>query len=318
MSGVMILSKNLTLEDVERLPERSAWVTSVLATVLIFTIVVDLLGNSLVIVSVFRNKKLRKARRNVFVISLAIADLVVAIYPYPLTLIAIFRNGWVHGYIHCQMSGLLLGLSVIGSIFNITAIAINRYCYICHGLKYKKIFSHRKTSCYVLLVWMLTCLAVIPTHFVESLQYDPRIYSCTFAQSVSPFYTVTIAAIHFILPISIVSYCYLHIWIYVIRVRKRVKLENPSRINHHDFRNFLTMFVVFVLFAICWVPLNIIGLGVVVNPKLANMIPDWLFIASYFMAYFNSSLNAIVYGVLNHKFRQEYKQIMIEIINLSC
>ncbi|XP_072924042.1 melatonin receptor type 1A-like [Hemitrygon akajei] len=316
MSGVITLSKNLSLEDVERLPERRVWVTSALATVLIFTIVVDLLGNSLVIVSILKNKNLRKVG-NAFVISLAIADLLVAIYPYPLILIAIFRNGWVHGHTHCQMSGLLMGLSVIGSIFNITAIAINRYCYICHGLNYNRIFSHRKTFCYVSLVWMLTSLAVIPNLFVGSLQYDPRIYSCTFVQSVSPSYTVTIVAIHFILPISIVSYCYLRIWIYVVRVRKRVKPENQSRIIHHDFRNFLTMFVVFVLFAICWAPLNFIGLGVAVNPNLANMIPEWLFIASYFMAYFNSSLNAIVYGVLNHKFRQEYKQIMIEIINLN-
>lgn len=37
------------------------WVATLLAGVLITTIVVDVLGNLLVIVSVFRNKKLRKA-----------------------------------------------------------------------------------------------------------------------------------------------------------------------------------------------------------------------------------------------------------------
>ncbi|XP_032885423.1 melatonin receptor type 1A-like [Amblyraja radiata] len=317
MNGLGISPKNVSLGEAEKLPERRLWVTSALASVLIFTIVVDLVGNSLVIVSVLRNKKLRNAG-NAFVVSLAIADLVVAIYPFPLILTAILHNGWVHGYIHCQMSGFLMGLSVIGSIFNIAGIAINRYCYICHGMKYNKIFSHRSTLCYVLLVWMFACLAIIPNLFVESLQYDRRIYSCTFVQSVSSLYTVTVVVIHFILPISIVSYCYLHIWIFVIRVKRRVKPENRSRINPHDFRNFLTMFVVLVLFAICWAPLNFIGLGVAVNPKLAKLIPEWLFVASYFMAYFNSCLNAIVYGVLNHNFRREYKQIIIEIINLFC
>ncbi|KAJ3590744.1 hypothetical protein NHX12_008693 [Muraenolepis orangiensis] len=38
-----------------------AWVITVLASVLIFTTVVDVLGNSLVIVSVLRNRKLRNA-----------------------------------------------------------------------------------------------------------------------------------------------------------------------------------------------------------------------------------------------------------------
>lgn len=40
---------------------RPAWVITVLATVLIFTTVVDVLGNLLVIISVFRNRKLRNA-----------------------------------------------------------------------------------------------------------------------------------------------------------------------------------------------------------------------------------------------------------------
>lgn len=40
------------------------WVVTVLAGVLITTIVVDVIGNLLVIVSVFRNRKLRKAGRS--------------------------------------------------------------------------------------------------------------------------------------------------------------------------------------------------------------------------------------------------------------
>ncbi|KAJ8254968.1 hypothetical protein GJAV_G00199430 [Gymnothorax javanicus] len=293
------------------------WAASVLASVLITTIVVDILGNLLVIVSVFRNKKLRKAG-NAFVVSLAVADLVVAIYPYPLVLTAIFHDGWIAGYIHCQISGFLMGLSVIGSIFNITGIAVNRYCYICHSLNYDKLFSNKNTMCYVVLVWTLTILAIVPNWFVESLQYDSRVFSCTFAQSVSSLYTIMVVVVHFILPISIVTYCYLRIWILVIQVRRRVKPDSRPKIKPQDFRNFLTMFVVFVLFAVCWAPLNLIGLAVALNPQLGMAIPRWLFTASYFMAYFNSCLNAVVYGVLNHNFRKEYKRIVMAIFQLRC
>ncbi|KTG32914.1 hypothetical protein cypCar_00019141 [Cyprinus carpio] len=259
------------------------WVLTLLSSVLITTIIVDVLGNLLVIVSVFRNRKLRKAG-NAFVVSLAIADLVVAIYPYPLVLTAIFHDRWIAGDIHCQISGFLMGLSVIGSIFNITGIAINRYCYICHSLKYDKLFSNKNTVCYVVLVWALTILAIVPNWFVESLQYDPRVYSCTFAQS----------------------------------VRKRVKPDSRPKIKPQDFRNFLTMFVVFVLFAVCWAPLNLIGLAVAIHPRLGQAIPEWLFTASYFMAYFNSCLNGVIYGVLNHNFRKEYKRIILAIFKFNC
>uniref|UniRef100_A0A7N5JTA8 Melatonin receptor 1B n=1 Tax=Ailuropoda melanoleuca TaxID=9646 RepID=A0A7N5JTA8_AILME len=43
---------------------RPSWVAYTLAFILIFTIVVDVLGNLLVILSVYRNKKLRNAGRS--------------------------------------------------------------------------------------------------------------------------------------------------------------------------------------------------------------------------------------------------------------
>uniref|UniRef100_A0A8D2MM10 G-protein coupled receptors family 1 profile domain-containing protein n=2 Tax=Passeriformes TaxID=9126 RepID=A0A8D2MM10_ZONAL len=251
---------------------------------------------------------------NAFVVSLALADLVVALYPYPLVLLAIFRNGWTLGETHCKASGFVMGLSVIGSIFNITAIAINRYCYICHSFAYDKVYSCWNTMLYVSLVWILTVIATVPNFFVGSLKYDPRIYSCTFVQTASSYYTIAVVVIHFIVPITIVSFCYLRIWVLVLQVRRRVKSETKPRLKPSDFRNFLTMFVVFVIFAFCWAPLNFIGLAVAIDPtEMAPKVPEWLFIISYLMAYFNSCLNAIIYGLLNQNFRNEYKRILMSL-----
>lgn len=41
---------------------------------------------------------------NVFVVSLAFADLVVAFYPYPLVLYAIFHDGWSLGDTQCKVT----------------------------------------------------------------------------------------------------------------------------------------------------------------------------------------------------------------------
>lgn len=57
VSGVNCLSQN----ESDRGQLSSAGVSTALASVLIFTIVVDILGNVLVILSVYRNKKLRNA-----------------------------------------------------------------------------------------------------------------------------------------------------------------------------------------------------------------------------------------------------------------
>lgn len=117
-----------------------------------------------------------------------------------------------------QVSGFLMGLSVIGSIFNITGIAVNRYCYICHSFSYSRLYSYRNTLLFVALIWVLTIVAIVPNFFVGSLRYDPRVYSCTFAQNVSSSYTVAVVVVHFLVPIAVVTFCYLRIWILVIQV----------------------------------------------------------------------------------------------------
>ncbi len=160
-----------------------------------------------------------------------------------------------------------MGLSVIGSVFNITAIAINRYCYICHSFTYGRLYSFRNTLLLVALIWTLTVLAILPNFFVGSLSYDPRVYSCTFTQTASSSYTVVVVVVHFLVPIAVVTFCYLRIWVLVIQVRRKVKSEERSRVRPSDLRNFVTMFVVFVLFAICWAPLNLIGLMVAIDPE---------------------------------------------------
>ncbi|XP_005380489.1 PREDICTED: melatonin receptor type 1B [Chinchilla lanigera] len=289
---------------------RPPWVAPSLAAVLVVTTAVDVVGNLLVVLSVLTNRRLRNAG-NLFLVSLALADLVVAFYPYPLTLLAIFYDGWALGEAHCKASAFVMGLSVIGSVFNITAIAINRYCYICHSVAYHRICRHWHVPVYISLIWLLTLVALVPNFFVGSLEYDPRIYSCTFIQTASAQYTMAVVVIHFLLPIAVVIFCYLRIWVLVLQARRKAKSENKLCIRPSDVRSFLTMFVVFVIFAICWAPLNCIGLVVAINPEqMAPQIPEGLFVTSYFLAYFNSCLNAIIYGLLNQNFRREYKRIL--------
>ncbi|XP_003415686.2 melatonin receptor type 1B [Loxodonta africana] len=290
---------------------RPPWVAPALSTVLIITTTVDLMGNLLVILSVLRNRKLRNAG-NLFLVSLALADLVVALYPYPLILVAIFHDGWALGEVHCKASAFVMGLSVVGSVFNITAIAINRYCYICHSKSYRRICQPWHTPLYICLVWLLTIVALVPNFFVESLEYDPRIYSCTFIQTANAQYTVAMVVVHFLLPITVVSFCYLRTWVLVLQAHRKAKSESKLRLKPSDVRSFFTMFAVFVIFAICWAPLNCIGLAVAINPEeMAPQVPEGLFVTSYFLAYFNSCLNAIIYGLLNQNFRREYKRILL-------
>ncbi|XP_032253293.1 melatonin-related receptor isoform X2 [Phoca vitulina] len=271
---------------------------------MVITIVVDLIGNSMVILAVTKNKKLRNSG-NIFVVSLSVADMLVAVYPYPLMLHAMAIGGWDLSQLQCQMVGFITGLSVVGSIFNIVAIAINRYCYICHSLQYERIFSVRNTCIYLVITWIMTVLAVLPNMYIGTIEYDPRTYTCIFNYLNNPVFAVTIVCIHFVLPLLIVGFCYVRIWTKVLAARDPAG-QNPDN-QLAEVRNFLTMFVIFLLFAVCWCPINVLTVLVAVSPKeMAGKIPNWLYLAAYFIAYFNSCLNAVIYGLLNENFRREY------------
>ncbi|XP_043935145.1 melatonin receptor type 1C-like [Protopterus annectens] len=289
----------------------SAAKTISLTIVLLFIIVADLIGNTLVILSVLRNRKLRNAG-NVFVISLSVADLMVAVYPYPLILTAVLNDGWIVGNTHCQVSGIILNISLLASVYNILAIAINRYFYICHRSKYDKIYSTQNTILWLCFIWALTVAALMPIVAVGALRYVEQIFSCTFTQSVNPSSDITVAFIHFIIPMAIIIYCYARIWILVIKVKYRVRKDGKQKLKSAEIKSFLSMFIVFVLFTICWAPFSINSLGMGFSPpgKAPNF-PSWLFVMSYFSTFFNSCINGIVYGVFNQNFRQEYKNIIL-------
>ncbi|XP_043829622.1 melatonin-related receptor [Dromiciops gliroides] len=288
---------------------QSVFLTSFLSLLLCFTIVMDLVGNSFVIAAVTKNERLRNLG-NVFVISLSVADMLVAVYPYPMTLIAILNNGWTMGKLHCQLSGLLTSISAVSSVFNIMVIALNRYCYICHSLLYEKIFTGRNTILILMVTWLMTMLALIPNYFVATVQYNPTVYTCSFVHTSTAFYAVGVMALHFLIPLTVVAFCYLKIWILVIQVNHRVKVTKP-KFMLVDVRNFMTMFLVFVLFALCWGPLYFLKLSQVFDPfGIGPRVPEWAYIGSYYLAYFNSCVNAMIYGTLNQNFRREYQSIV--------
>lgn len=68
-----------------------------------------------------------------------------ALHPYPLIseavfhsfiLAAIFHDGWALGEAHSKASAFVMGLSVMGSVFSITAIACSCCCYVCRDMAY--------------------------------------------------------------------------------------------------------------------------------------------------------------------------------------
>ncbi|XP_043935148.1 melatonin receptor type 1B-like [Protopterus annectens] len=282
-----------------------------MATALVFITIADLIGNSLVILSVLRNKKLRNTG-NIFVINLSFTDLLTVFYSYPLIIMAIIKNDWTVGDIHCQITGYILVFSLLASVYNIMAIAINRYFYICHSTKYDKLYSTWNTVFWLCFVWAMAVIALLPIATVGALRYEEQIYTCEFIQTINLASAITVAVLHYIIPMTIIIFCYVRIWTLVIKVKYRVRKDGKQKLKPAEIKSFLTMFIVFVLFAICWSPFHISSLVMGLSPPgKAPRIISWLYVTSYFMMFFNSCLNGIIYGLFNQNFREEFKNILL-------
>ncbi|KOB67833.1 putative octopamine receptor [Operophtera brumata] len=137
------------------------WEAICTAIVLTFIIITTLLGNIVVIFSVFTYKPLRIVQ-NFFIVSLAVADLSVAILVLPLNVVYSILGHWVFGIYVCKTWLTLNIMCCTSSILNICAIALDRYWAITDPINY----AQKRTLQRVLLmiggVWVLSLLISSP------------------------------------------------------------------------------------------------------------------------------------------------------------
>jgi neuropeptide F receptor len=90
-------------------------------------IVLGSCGNGLVVVAVVRKPAMRTAR-NMFIVNLAVSDLVLCLVTMPLTLMEVLTTYWPLGThdLPCKMLGALQATSIFVSTISITAIALDR------------------------------------------------------------------------------------------------------------------------------------------------------------------------------------------------
>lgn len=139
-------------------PEWEALLTIFTLTLII---IMTVIGNILVILSVFTYKPLRIVQ-NFFIVSLAVADLTVAILVMPLNVAYSILGKWFFGIHICKMWLTSDVLCCTASILNLCAIALDRYWAITDPINY----AQKRTLNRVLLmiggVWVLSFIISSP------------------------------------------------------------------------------------------------------------------------------------------------------------
>ncbi|XP_020282698.1 dopamine D2-like receptor [Pseudomyrmex gracilis] len=140
------------------------------ALILVIVPCLTLFGNVLVILAVIKERTLQTVT-NYFIVSLAVADLLVAVLVMPFAVYVLVNGSWsLPGFV-CDFYIAMDVTCSTSSIFNLVAISIDRYIAVTQPIKYAKHKNNRRVWLTILLVWVIS--AAIGSPIVLGLNNTP-------------------------------------------------------------------------------------------------------------------------------------------------
>ncbi|CAI9621842.1 unnamed protein product [Staurois parvus] len=119
-------------------------------------------GNVLVVIAVFTSRAL-KAPQNLFLVSLASADILVATLVMPFSLANEVMGYWYFGKVWCEIYLALDVLFCTSSIVHLCAISLDRYWSITQAIEYNLKRTPRRIKCIIVfIVWVISAVISFP------------------------------------------------------------------------------------------------------------------------------------------------------------
>lgn len=159
----------------------------IIGTVFLLPIlIVGVIGNVMVVTVVAKTRSMRSPT-NCYLVSLALADVLVLVSSVPNEILALYLLGdhWVFGQVGCSVFIFLQYLGINASALSITAFTIERYIAICHPMKAHAICTISRAVKIICLVWtvgLIYCgpwLVMVTTKPLNYRAY-PDLETCNF------------------------------------------------------------------------------------------------------------------------------------------
>ncbi|KAL4677796.1 hypothetical protein H8959_020470 [Pygathrix nigripes] len=254
--------------------------------------VFGLLGNSVVVLVLFKYKRLR-SMTDVYLLNLAISDL---LFVFSLPFWGYYAaDQWVFGLGLCKMISWIYLVGFYSGIFFVMLMSIDRYLAIVHA-----VFSLRART---LTYGVITSLATCTCYTERNHTYCKTKYSLN-STTWKVLSSLEINILGLVIPFGIMLFCYSMI----IRTLQHCKNEKKNKAVK-------MIFAVVVLFLGFWTPYNIVlfletlvELEVLQDCTFERYL-DYAIQATETLAFVHCCLNPIIYFFLGEKFRKYILQL---------
>ncbi|XP_060908019.1 alpha-2C adrenergic receptor [Labrus mixtus] len=132
-----------------------------LAGLVSFLILFTIVGNVLVVIAVLTSRAL-KPPQNLFLVSLASADILVATLVMPFSLANELMGYWFFGKIWCDIYLALDVLFCTSSIVHLCAISLDRYWSVTQAVEYNLKRTPKRVKFMIVVVWLISAVISFP------------------------------------------------------------------------------------------------------------------------------------------------------------
>ena len=303
--------------------------TVIVGIILGLLICFTLIGNGLVVMAVATFQRLRSVT-NMFITSLAIADITVALLVMPFSLLFELYGQWHFGWVFCYFWISCDVTCCTASILHLCVISLDRYLAITQPLTYKTQMPKRRAVTMICGVWCCSiAISFVPIFmgwFSDGNDHCIDSTDCGL-HNVNKIYAVISSSTSFFVPLVVMVFAYVKIFrIARCQAREIKKLEsslvlNDSSLNSskdktkkrtrrlsRDTKAIKTLGILMGLFIICWLPFFIMYVMVPFCPSCAP--PPHIVSLITWLGYINSFINPCVYAFLNRDFRMAFGKIL--------
>ncbi|XP_054629689.1 neuropeptide FF receptor 1 like 2 [Dunckerocampus dactyliophorus] len=300
----------------------------IFAYLLIFLLCV--VGNILVCLIVLGSRRMRTVT-NIFILNLAVSDLLVGIFCIPTTLVDNLITGWPFSNSVCKLSGFVQGASVSASVFTLVAIAVERFRCIVYPLQPKATIRVAKAA--IVLIWVLAMAIMCPAAValtVEEVSFHNMVCDDDFNHTMPLYicyekfgnpkmrkvYTVVLFAHIYLAPLMVIIVTYGCIGAKLSSsgvANRRPQGANVQRVISQKKKQAIKMLIlVTLLFMLSWLPLwtlmmmaDYAGL----ESDQIDLLTSYIFPFAHWLAFANSSINPVIYSYYNDNFKRGFQVV---------
>ena len=275
-------------------------------------------GNFLVIWAVYYNKRLRTVT-NYYIVSLAIADMMVGLFAIPF---ALATNAGLpkDNFYACLFTNSFVVALTQSSIFGLLAVALDRFFAVTRPLRYRRMATSRCAVMILIATWVLAFIIGLTPLFGWN-EGEPEHGYCIFVEHIDLKYMVYFNFFGFVLPPLIVMlFVYVKIF-QVVRIqyaaisRTVVGSQDDmsrrlSRLAVKEGNAAKLLAIVILLFAISWLPLHIMNCV----SLLIVTVPYEVLLPAIILSHANSAMNPILYAFSNREFRRTFHKLIFKVV----